>query len=321
MRVVLSHESALRYWLTKTSDEALPSPSACQSLALASANMRDIKQAELPFGFSRGQSLHVLVGERSAVRNQRSLQVHRWCGTIPPGTFYELSGSNLVSSPEFTFVQMAARRPLCEVVEIGDYLCGLFAINDRGRGYTGQREALTTPDAIARFLDGMPGGYGVKQARRALACIVPRTASPKEVMLCSMLVLPRSEGGRGIRHVVANQEVKIPERLWEFAGTDSFYCDVYVPEARGDVEYDSEQYHTGRFRLDHTQKRRNILEVAGIKTMSATPGQLSTFDNFSSFLWMLNKRFGLRERRLTDAQFFARQDLFEYFADPHRMLF
>lgn len=321
MRIVLSHESALRYWLTKTSSEALPSVSSCQSLALASANMRDARYAELPLDFGQDQPLHVLVGARSAVRNQRSLEVHRWCGVLPAGAFYELSGSNLVSSPEFTFVQLAARRPLREVVEMGDYLCGLFAIGNRGRGYAGPREALATPDSIARFLEDMPGGYGVKQARRALPYIVPRTASPKEVMLCSVLALPRSEGGRAIRRVVANQEVKIPERLWEFAGTDSFYCDVYIPEARGDVEYDSEQYHTGRFRLDHTQKRRNILEVAGVKTMSATPGQLDTFDHFANFIWMLNKRFGLRERKLTDAQLFARQDLFEFFIDPNRTLF
>jgi hypothetical protein len=283
--------------------------------------MHDFRQAELPLGFDHGHPLHVLVGARSAVRNQRLLKVHRWCGVIPPGAFYDLSGSNLVSSPEFTFVQLAARRPLREIVEIGDYLCGLFAIGDRGRGYAGVREAITTPDSISRFLESMLGGYGVKQARRALPYIVPRAASPKEVMLCSVLSLPRSEGGRAIRHVVANQEVKIPERLWEFARTDSFYCDVYIPEAHGDVEYDSEQYHTGRFRLDHTQKRRNILEVAGIKTMSATPGQLDTFDNFANFIWMLNKRFGLRERKLTDAQFFARQDLFDFFNDPNRTLF
>ena len=240
---------------------------------------------------------------------------------LPPGSFYELSGSNLVCSPEFTFLQMAAGKPLREIVEIGDYLCGLFSIGDSGCGYTGQRDALTTPESIAGFLDHVSGAYGVKQARRALRYVVERTASPREIMLCSALVLPKSEGGRGIRRVVANQEVKVPEHLWEFAGTDSFYCDVYIPSSRGDVEYDSEQYHTGRYRLDHTQKRRNILEVSGIKTMSATPGQLSSFEYFQNFMWMLNKRFGLRERGLTDAHLEARRDLYEFFSDPRRTLF
>ncbi len=321
MSVVLCHESALRYWLTKTSHEAIPPVSTCQSLAFSSANMRDVRGDALPFGYATKRPLHVLVNDSDSVRNQRSLIVHRWRGGLPPGSFCELSGSNLVSSPEFTFLQMAAGQSLREAVEIGDYLCGLFSIGDSGRGYTGQRDALATPESTAGFLDQVPGAYGVKQALRALRCIVARTASPREIMLCSALVLPKSGGGRAIRHVVANQEVKIPERLWEFAGTDSFYCDVYIPRAHGDVEYDSEQYHTGRYRLDHTQKRRNILEVSGIKTMSATPGQLSTFEYFQNFMWMLNKRFGLRERSLTEAQIDARRDLYEFFNDPRRTLF
>ena len=321
MSVVLCHESALRYWLTKISNEAVPSVSPCQSLSFSSANMRDVRLDALSFDYSEKRPLHVLVCDSDSVRNQRCLVAHRWSGVLPPGSFYELSGSNLVSSPEFTFLQMAAGRSLREVVEIGDYLCGLFSIGDSGHGYTGQRDALTTPESIAGFLDQAPGAYGAKQARRALRYVVERTASPREIMLCSALVLPKSEGGRGIRHIVANQEVKVPEHLWEFAGTDSFYCDVYIPSARGDVEYDSEQYHTGRYRLDHTQKRRNILEVSGVKTMSATPGQLSSFEYFQNFMWMLNKRFGLRERGLTDVQLGARRDLYEFFSDPRRTLF
>ena len=195
MSVVLCHESALRYWLTKISNEAVPSVSPCQSLSFSSANMRDVRLDALSFDYSEKRPLHVLVCDSDSVRNQRCLVAHRWSGVLPPGSFYELSGSNLVSSPEFTFLQMAAGRSLREVVEIGDYLCGLFSIGDSGHGYTGQRDALTTPESIAGFLDQAPGAYGAKQARRALRYVVERTASPREIMLCSALVLPKSVGG------------------------------------------------------------------------------------------------------------------------------
>lgn len=99
MSVVLCHESALRYWLTKISNEAVPSVSPCQSLSFSSANMRDVRLDALSFDYSEKRPLHVLVCDSDSVRNQRCLVAHRWSGVLPPGSFYELSGSNLVSSP------------------------------------------------------------------------------------------------------------------------------------------------------------------------------------------------------------------------------
>lgn len=321
MSIVLCHESALRYWLTKTSDECVPDVIQGRSLANASASMREIKAAPLPFGFSADRPLHVLVGSRLAQRNQLRVRVHTWSGPIPSNSFYELAGPCLVSSPEFVFVQMAFGASLVCAVTVGCYLCGCFAMTDDGKGYAGQRMPLTTPDNIRDFISGMPGAAGTRRALDALEYVVANTASPREVELATASVLPPGLGGWGFPDVVANEPIEVPPHLRGFAGADQFCGDLYFPAIRCDMEYDSNRYHSGSFRLDHTMMRRNVLEAAGIRTISATAGQLRTFTRFSTFMEMARARFGLSKLDLGYEEVESQRLVYDYYERNDRQLF
>ena len=48
MTLYLSHQSALRYWLTKTGDEVVPDGVSDRNLAFATASMKEVKGAGLP---------------------------------------------------------------------------------------------------------------------------------------------------------------------------------------------------------------------------------------------------------------------------------
>ena len=321
MALYLSHSSALRYWLTKTKNECIPEAAPVTNLAMASSSAAEAKAELLPIDFSTDRPLHVLVGDRALSWKLDSIRTHVWRGPIPSGALCSLVGQNCVSSPEFVFVQMAYRRSLVDLVEIGCYLCGTFAIGDEGRGYMGERAALTTPEEIARFISRIPGAYGSRLASRALSYVVPGAASPMEVLLVLAFVLPPALGGWVMPEISANQHIPIDEDLRVLADATHFVGDIYLPSVRGDVEYDSKEFHSGSYRLDHTQTRRNVLEAMQIKTVSATSGQASTFKKFEAFIRMVKRRFGLEQCEFTAKEREAQIELYERLTSTKRTLF
>lgn len=321
MSLFLSHQSALRYWLTKQGYELVPDTAPVLTLARAGCDMREVRLANLPFDYSSDRPLHILVPSRSLQRSLKSVRTHVCAQPLPPGSFNELAGDNFVSSPELTFLQVAARRPITEAIEIGCYLCGGFSITDEGRDYMGQRLPLTTPDAMREYLERLPGAYGVARALRALDFVVPRAASPMEVLLVMALRLPPRLGGWALPPIEANTRIEVSEELRLIAGTDHFVGDIYIPSVRGNMEYESNEFHTGSYRLDHTQTRRNVLEAMDVKTVAATWGQIKTFSHFEQFLWMARERFGIPHRSIAPDERGAQIALYEHLTDPTATLF
>ena len=310
MSIYLSHESALQYWLTCSDPIDHGVLDGSRSLARASTNMRDIKRAELPFEYDSSNKLHVLGANHNECRSKLTVTAHRWTGPIAAGSFCEYSELCQISSPEFTFLQMAGCRPLHELIEIGTYLCAGFAV-EKGLGFKELRNPPTSPPKLEEFVLGMHGAYGAKQARRALKYIVPNTASPMEVLLCLAFALPPKLGGWGYPNLIANHEIEVPLHLRDALGSRTLRCDLYFPDANGDVEFDGAAYHSAPERLDYTQTRRNVLEAMGVKTVSATKMQVNTYKRFNNFMWLAIERLGLPLRNYSWQQMENQQQLYE----------
>lgn len=321
MAIYVSHDSALRYWATKTSDEVIPEPASVATLERASACMRDVREARLPLSYSRACPLHVLVSDRASTHALQCVEAHVWGGPLVPGSFNELGGAAFVSSPEFTFLQIAGRKPTVEAVRMGTYLCSSFAVSEWGGGYAGARTPLATPEGVGSFLSRLPGGYGTDKARRALDLVVANAASPMEILLAVSYRLPPRFGGWGMPELQANAHIEVPQRLRAVLGSNWLVGDLCIPSVRGDIEFDSYTFHTGRYRLDHTQARRNVLEVMGVRTMSCTWGQINTFEKFAAFNWMIEERFGIRHRTFTARERAAQESLYDLLTDFGRPLF
>ena len=321
MGLYLGHESALRYWLTKRGDECLPDCSPDTSLANATANKGDVISSPLPFEYSEERPLHLLVPGKGGRRSTPGVREHQLSPVVPRGSFRTLAGTSKVASPELTYLLMAQSRGIQELAVIGCYLCGGFSISDEGRGYTGLRDPLTTPEDIAAFLDLMPGAYGLNKARRALRYIVPNTASPIETLLALTSSLPPMLGGRAMPQVVANQRIAVPERLQNLMAAHELFGDLYYASVKGDIEYNSYDYHTGRYRLDHSSARRNVIEAAGIKVVSATWGQIKTFELYEDFWWLVENNFGIRHKIFNNKQLLAQETLYCMLTNPEFRLF
>ena len=241
---------------------------------------------------------------------------------LPEGSLCHLSGDNTIASPELTYAQMATSEPFLETVRIGCYLCSTCSIGDDGRDYFCERGQLTTVEALRDYVDRLPPGTrGVRRAREALAYVIDGLASPMEVFLGMEYGMPPNLGGMGPFVMHANQRIEIDERIQELLGSRFLKGDLYLPEFGTDLEYDSRRFHTGQYRLDHTQARRNAIEAMGIKTISATYGQIDTFAKFENFTWMLRKRLGLDQPEYSLEERQAQMALYDTLLSPTSRLF
>ncbi len=318
MTIFLSHESALRYWLTCDDPGLIMSQDGSNNLLFASTNKREVKRASLPFEYDTTRKLHVLGADLNASRNKTAIAAHRWTGALGPGCFYQYSDLCQISSPEFTFLQLAGSRDLIDLIELGTYLCAGFSVKD-GRGFNELREPVTTTSKLESFVCSKTGSYGAKKAREALRFIVPNTASPMEVLLCLAFSLPPRLGGWGYPELRANYAVDVPPHLRGMLGYRQLRCDIYFPSVNGDVEFDGSAYHSGEEKLDYTQTRRNVLEAMGIKTVSATKRQINTYERFNDFMWMSIEHLGLPMRIYKPEQIRRQQNLYHRLSGYHAL--
>lgn len=322
MGLCLGYESSLRYWLTKTEGEAIPEVATAGAFRQAEATSALVKEGTLPFGPEPDRPLHLVVGDPALKHRVRDCRVHVCEGPLPDGSFCQLPGSNLVASPALTFLELAQTHSLWELVEIGNYLCSTFSISDEGRGYTGKRAQVAAPEQLSRYLSELPPyTRGVRRAQQALEHVTELTASPKESQLAMHYHLPVELGGRGPFEIVANQAIRIDEHGQRLLASGHLVGDLFLPDFGCDLEFDSIEFHTGRFRLDHTQARRNVLEAMGIKTVSATEGQINTIEKLDDFTWLLEERLGIPHPAYSREQRMAQIDLFDWLNDPQRTLF
>lgn len=322
MGLSVGFDSSLRYWLTKTADEALPEPATAGAFRQAEATAALVKEGTLPFGPEPGRPLHLVVSDPSLKHRIRGCCVHVCRINLPPGSFRSLPQGNIVSSPGLTFLQMASTASLWQLIEIGNYLCSTFSISSEGRGYTGEREPLVSTRLLGEFLDSLPPNtYGANKAREALEYVVELTASPKESQLAMHYRMSPELGGRGPINISANQAIRIDEHGQRLLDSGHLVGDLFLPDFGCDLEFDSIEFHTGRFRLDHTQARRNVLETMGIKTVSATEGQINRIEKLDDFTWLLEERLGIPHPAPTREQRLAQIDLFDWLNDPQRTLF
>ena len=322
MGLCLGHESALRYWLTKTGDEVMPDIADGGAFFHATVCAREVKAGHLPFGAEEQRPLHLLIPDRRLEHEMSGVVAHVMSNRPPAGSFYDLWGDNTVASPELAFTQIAASRPLVEVVRAGCYLCGTFSIGDEGRGYTGERPQVATLESLRSYVATLPPRTrGRRRAHEALEHIIEGMASPMEVFLGMAYGMPPKLGGFGPFTMHANQRIEIDDRVQRLLGSRYLRGDLYLPDFYADLEFDSREYHTGQYRLDHTLARRNALEAMGVKTISATYGQLDTFEKYETFTWMLRRRLGLDQPVYSYEERQAQMGLYDALLSASKPLF
>ncbi len=253
---------------------------------------------ENPWGLS--MPLDILVGSGSARKTARNLHCHIGSGQFPPGSFVRVAPDLVVSSPELCFLQMAGELPLIDLVVLGFEFCGSYRLGRQSEPEQGLRadRPLSSVAKLSAYLEKTAGLKGHKNAMYALKFIVDRSASPMETALCLLLTLPCRLGGYGLPQPQLNHGLGASNKTRKIGPSkgSEFYGDLYWPEQRVDVEYDSDAYHNERKARTKDGARRNALTTAGETVLTVSKEQIMQTDGLRTVARELSALLGKRLR-------------------------
>lgn len=257
--------------------------------------------------FSDGSPIHATVAHARLRRAGGGIETSVRKGPFHPRSFMRVEDGLYVSTPEMAFCEMASVLSLERLIALGFELCGTYRRTSTFGLARYDAIPLTSPGALASFIEKSPQFKGVKKARRALPCILAGSASPRESELAMLLCLPYSLGGYGLPHPTMNAEMPLPKNV-AATGRSSLRCDLYWPAARLDVEYDSAEFHSAERLLANDSMRRIALESMDVTSVNLTAEHLrraSLFDEAAQGIArILGKRvrlpgdFRLKQERL-----------------------
>lgn len=257
--------------------------------------------------FSDESLIHTTVAHARLRRAGGGIETSVRKGPFHPRSFMRIEGGLYVSTPEMAFCEMASVLSLERLIALGFELCGTYRRASTFGLARYDATPLTSPGALASFIEKSPQFKGVKKARRALPRILAGSASPRESELAMLLCLPYSLGGYGLPHPTMNAEMPLPKNV-AATGRSLLRCDLYWPAARLDVEYDSAEFHSAERLLANDSMRRIALESMDVTSVNLTAEHLrraSLFDEAAQGIArILGKRvrlpgdFRLKQERL-----------------------
>jgi len=316
MKHFISHQSALEYWRRSLK---LPGESADRRCKVA---LPDRPVEVEPHTFS-GFTLpaHIMIGDRGARQRSEIIKQHLFSGETPVGCFMNIGDERMVSSPEFCFLQMAERFTLVELIELGYELCGGYSLpleedpDIPERGFYNRRP-LTSVNKLKGFLESTPGVKEYRKAKRAVHYMLDGAVSPMETKLAIFLTLPFMLGGYGFDMPELNYRITLVKAARKNFNKDYYVCDIFWPDEKIGVEYDSDQQHTGSDRIAKDSKRRNALNSIGIRVVSVTKQQLHCPVELESVARTIakhkNRRLFLNKSRFDKAHKELRKQLLRY---------
>ena len=317
---IISHRSALEYWRSASAGVALPG----NKLRITKLPKKTMDAGGLLCGDTLGLSmpLHILVGSGNARKTARRLDCHVSTGQFPSGSFIKVTPKMAVCSPELCFLQMASELALPELVVLGYEFCGGYRLDKTGEPQRGFRDdgPLTSVARLGAYLARTSGMKGHKNASRAMRYLVEGSNSPMETVLCMLLTLPYRLGGYGFTQPLLNGDLGVANgrakttgavrnsaRSREAAGTiavmrratkqvraSKFYGDLYWPDKRVDVEYDSDAYHSASDKHYKDSTRRNTIVAAGLTVLTVSRWQIIHTEELRKVAGALSARLGKR---------------------------
>lgn len=223
----------------------------------------------------------------------------------------------MVSTPEFCFLQMASRISLTKLIQLGFELCGTYALVDPRKPAVAREAPLTSVAALRAFLGCAPEVHGRKKALRAVQYIRDGSASPMETAVALLLCLPYRLGGYGLTWPLLNHRIDVPQTARRMASKSYCVCDLYWPEARVAVEYDSNLWHSESSQIVRDSKRRNTLIAMGLTVVTITGHQVWDGGELNSAAHLLakltGKRLRYRDPEFTHKHLALREELLETF--------
>lgn len=288
MAIFIGHKTALAYWRTHDRNWAQPISQA----APQENNSPYYSQIDtgILWKFSIDEKpVSILVSCKANMRKSQNLSPRIWSGKHPSRSFYKIAQDLYISTPEATFLQLGKESSLIQLITIGYELCGSYGLSAQSDSGFLRREPRSNPQLIERYLEKCDGIHGVKAAKRASSYIAKGSASPMESLLSMLLCLPPSLGGFGLPRPELNFPIETNE-----GGIVMRRCDLYWPDQRFALEYDSDTFHSDASKLHLDSSRRSTLEKAGVHVVSVTKNQVFDRGQLFNLATIVSKRLGKR---------------------------
>ncbi len=306
MNIFIGHKSALEFWKLHDLDSCQPSK------ALPQANRgtnpfpaKQIKAEELKLS----TPLHLEVADYRSKRKSPLFVTHCTKHNLPHSSFLKFDDGIFISCPELTFREAANDLNLIQLIRLGYELCGFYSLNPNTAKLKPailSRKPRTTPEMIESYLQRCPNGPNRQKAIKAAELILPASASPMETNLPMLLSLPTSLGGFGLPAPKLNYPIRIssdelasrtasdPLAAGKLPSEKTLRCDLCWPDKQFALEYDSDQFHSGREKLNKDSRRRALLESAGIHVVSVTKKQILGMTALREIANITAKQLGVR---------------------------
>lgn len=288
MAIFIGHKTALAYWRTHDRNWAQPISQA----APQENNPPYYSQIDTgilwKFGIDE-KPVSILVSCKANMRKSQNLSPRIWSGKHPSRSFYKIAQDLYISTPEAAFLQLGKESSLIQLITIGYELCGSYGLSAQSDSGFLRREPRSNPQFIERYLEKCDGIHGVKAAKRASSYIAKGSASPMESLLSMLLCLPPSLGGFGLPRPELNFPIETNE-----GGIVMRRCDLYWPDQRFALEYDSDTFHSDASKLHLDSSRRSTLEKAGVHVVSVTKNQVFDRGQLFNLATIVSKRLGKR---------------------------
>ncbi|WP_294418093.1 hypothetical protein [uncultured Senegalimassilia sp.] len=250
-----------------------------------------------------------MITDKHARTESASVVTHLRTAALPPSSLVRIGQGYAAASPELAFTQMAKRLSLTQLVTLGFELCGTYAS-------FGQKETsyhaipLTNVAKLSGFIEKSGSFQGKQAARHAMRHIIDGSASPRETQLAMMLALPYRLGGYGLPNPRLNYAVRPPKHL---GAKRRYILDLYWPELKLDVEYDSDAFHAHEEKMLLDGRRRAALEAMGITSVNVASGQVRNSGAFNELAKQLavlaNHRLRYKDPDFTKAHLKLRDEL------------
>lgn len=303
MQIFVGHESAYSYWERATPEQrglVLAHPQELRAIPYVESEAFPTARSlhvELP--------LHVLIPYAGLRRTTRDYVVHVWSGPLTQKDFYAAHENVLVASPELCYAQLASGLSLPQASLLALEMCGGFST----RLYPGEvadRSPLTTAKSLQRYVQAAFAPDSHSRVKRALNWVADGSMSPMESALFLVLCLPPRYGGYGMPFPELNARIELCDHAKRMVHKDYLKGDLVWRNHSLIVEYNSDQEHTGGYRITQDARRVNALNYEGYRVITVTPGQMRHIGDIDAcakqVAQALGKRISVRGAKQHDAQ-------------------
>lgn len=261
-----------------------------------------------------GLKIDLVFPEARFRSNSPFVKSHLWAFPSNYKWAIQITSDIFLVAPEVCYLQLGKDHSDIQLMKLGFELCGSYSQSFEGDGFRNRLPLCSVLD-IKKCAAKMPSNKGVPHGLKCLQYVREKSASPMETMLALMFGLGSSYGGYGLGVPEMNAAVDAPAAGKDAIDHKRYHCDLFWPNDKVAVEYNSTQFHLNERAAAWDAKRMNDLSLFGITVFTLTRIQVSDPNQLDGvarkIATLMGKRLRSTRGDLMERRYKLRKALFE----------